>query len=71
MDGGSDDLGAGTSATTSYVRVLSSGSDIDPFPNGKLAVFPATATSQTITMVYRVNANTGSFRNRRIHAFNL
>ena len=48
VDGGSDDLGAGTSANTSYVRVLSSGSDIDPLPNGKLAVFPATATSSGV-----------------------
>jgi hypothetical protein len=70
LDGGTT-LGESNTGSATYVRLLSGPLGGGTYPDGRLAVFPATATSHTLTMVYKTTAGTASFQNRRIWAFNL
>ena len=75
VDGVTADICCGDSGVTSatYVRRLSSRDTVGAaWPQGQLAVFPATATSHTLDMIYLNNpggANTSFYRNRRLWAW--
>lgn len=71
LDGSGQLLAIGEDASNVYRRVLSGGR----FPNGDLAVFPATANEHTLRLKYGIVAGGGTgvgfWRNRRLWAFTL